>query len=198
MVIRSDLVQDSAEDLVEKVVINQATLGSRPRYQPNFLGSEKLSVPLPVVPQALASAGGQAQRSTGSLSQISKGFAGYRYIPNSWERRPDKWRRAATSLRYIEHATNTPAATGKPATTQSTTEGNKTHSADQNPIGTPIQTSVRTRLHPNAAVEDQPLITSTGLQTALCIPSLLQSPPGNVWRHDRRHLIQPVHPSASR
>ena len=40
---------------MEAVHINQGTLGSRPGYQPNFIGSGKLSVPLPKIPASLKS-----------------------------------------------------------------------------------------------------------------------------------------------
>ena len=38
---------------VEAVKINQKTLGSRPGYQPDFLGTGKFMVPLPVIPSSL-------------------------------------------------------------------------------------------------------------------------------------------------
>jgi endonuclease G len=40
---------------MEAVHIDQSTLGSRPGYQPNFLGSGKLVVPLPKIPASLKS-----------------------------------------------------------------------------------------------------------------------------------------------
>jgi len=40
---------------VEAVKIDQKSLGTRPGYKPNFLGTGKLSVPLPIVPPALQS-----------------------------------------------------------------------------------------------------------------------------------------------
>ena len=40
---------------VEAVIIDQTTLGSRPGYRPNFLGSGKFSVPLPKIPASLKS-----------------------------------------------------------------------------------------------------------------------------------------------
>jgi endonuclease G len=44
---------DGAGSLVEAVKIDQSTLGSRPGYRANFLGSGKLSVPLPGIPASL-------------------------------------------------------------------------------------------------------------------------------------------------
>lgn len=46
---------DGEESLMEAVTINQKTLSSRPGYQPNFLGSGALSVPLPKIPASLKS-----------------------------------------------------------------------------------------------------------------------------------------------
>ena len=40
---------------IEAVHIDQTTLGSRPGYKPNFIGSGKLSVPLPKIPASLKS-----------------------------------------------------------------------------------------------------------------------------------------------
>jgi endonuclease G, mitochondrial len=40
---------------MEAVHIDQSTLGSRPGYKPNFIGSGKLSVPLPKIPASLKS-----------------------------------------------------------------------------------------------------------------------------------------------
>jgi endonuclease G, mitochondrial len=40
---------------VEAVHIDRSTLGSRPGYQPNFLGSGKLAVPVPKIPGSLKS-----------------------------------------------------------------------------------------------------------------------------------------------
>jgi endonuclease G len=40
---------------LEAVHIDQSTLGSRPGYQPNFLGSGKLAVPVPKIPASLKS-----------------------------------------------------------------------------------------------------------------------------------------------
>lgn len=42
-------------NVVEKVVIDQSTLGSRPGYKPDFLGKGKLEAPLPKIPTALKS-----------------------------------------------------------------------------------------------------------------------------------------------
>lgn len=47
------VVEDSPGVLVEAVKIDQSTLGSRPGYRPNFLGSGKLVVPLPKIPAGL-------------------------------------------------------------------------------------------------------------------------------------------------
>ncbi|MCA6122734.1 DNA/RNA non-specific endonuclease [Bradyrhizobium sp. WSM 1704] len=41
--------------VMEAVHIDQSTLGSRPGYKPNFIGSGKLSVPLPKIPAGLKS-----------------------------------------------------------------------------------------------------------------------------------------------
>jgi len=52
-VVRDDRPPDSLP--IEAVKINQKTLGTRPGYKPNFLGTGKLSVPLPTIPAALHS-----------------------------------------------------------------------------------------------------------------------------------------------
>jgi endonuclease G len=48
---------------VEAVQINQKTLGSRPGYDPNFLGNGKLSLPLPRIPLSLQSKIAKLRRS---------------------------------------------------------------------------------------------------------------------------------------
>jgi endonuclease G, mitochondrial len=47
------VVADGDGSVVEAVKIDQSTLGSRPGYRANFLGSGKLLVPLPVIPASL-------------------------------------------------------------------------------------------------------------------------------------------------
>jgi len=46
---------DDDSSLIEKVNIDQTTLGTRPGYKPDFLGTGKLSVPLPKIPASLKS-----------------------------------------------------------------------------------------------------------------------------------------------
>jgi endonuclease G len=53
--LRIPIPTGDGDRLIEKVVINQNTLNSRPGYKPNFLGTGKLSVPLPGIPAALKS-----------------------------------------------------------------------------------------------------------------------------------------------
>ncbi|MCX6610639.1 MAG: DNA/RNA non-specific endonuclease [Acidobacteria bacterium] len=73
------VVVDSPGVLVEAVNIDQSTLGSRPGYKPNFLGSGKLLVPLPKIPAGLKS---QVATLSGKASESELKYFNYSVVMN--------------------------------------------------------------------------------------------------------------------
>ena len=78
---KTDVIPAPALDAlsVEAVTIDQTTLGSRPGYQPNFLGSGKLSVPLPKIPASLKS---QVATLKGKAAQSELKYFNYSVVMN--------------------------------------------------------------------------------------------------------------------
>jgi endonuclease G, mitochondrial len=64
---------------IEAVHINQATLASRPGYQPNFIGAGKLTVPLPKIPASLRS---KIATLTGKPKQSELKYFNYSVVMN--------------------------------------------------------------------------------------------------------------------
>jgi endonuclease G, mitochondrial len=64
---------------LEAVHIDQTTLGSRPGYQPNFIGSGKLAVPLPKIPASLRS---KIATLTGKAKQSELKYFNYSVVMN--------------------------------------------------------------------------------------------------------------------
>jgi len=78
---KADAIPAPAPDAlaVEAVRIDQTTLNSRPGYQPNFLGSGKLSVPLPKIPASLKS---QVATLKGKAAQSELKYFNYSVVMN--------------------------------------------------------------------------------------------------------------------